>query len=211
MQFVRNKNLTEREVILYIPVFHWMFVIKHLLVSNLIIFGSFSTWFVLSGIEDFAKIIKNILFLNFATHSKVFLFFWFVLFLSQLTYYILYYCSKEYGVTNKRLMIKEGILKTVTEEIPLNKIESIDCRQSLIGFLFNYGDVTLNGVGGSKKMKFYMVQKPHAFRRKVVEILEKDKIITVIHGNIPKYVRPEKPKPKPIDDTYLWGNFVKVS
>jgi len=202
MNFFSRKNLTEREEFLYIPVIHWMYVVKPLIGYLIILLGLFITCHKFSVFD----------FLNNNSTSKFFYIaiIWFCFFTLEFTYRMLRYRSIKYGVTNKRLIIKKGIITTKTIEIPIDRIESINSRQGLFGSLFNYGNIIINGIG-CKNMVFYMVLKPYALRRKVIEIIEKGKLITVIHGNIPKYVRPEKPKPKPIDDTYLWGNFVKVS
>jgi uncharacterized membrane protein YdbT with pleckstrin-like domain len=123
---------------------------------------------------------------------------------------IFQYLCTEYGVTNKRLMIKKGVICLSTSEIPTDRIESIYCTQGLLGRIFRYGTVYIGGVGGRLPV-FYMVNRPYALRRKIVEIIEKNKTITVVHGELPKPPPVEIPEPiveeEPI---YRYGTFVKV-
>ncbi len=60
------------------------------------------------------------------------------------------YASGEFAVTNKRVMMKTGVIRRSTTEILLSRIESISIYQSLLGRLCNYGSLTISGTGGSK-------------------------------------------------------------
>jgi len=105
-------------------------------------------------------------------------------------------------------MIRRGGFSLVTTEIPTDRIESIYCLQSLGGRLFNYGTICISGVGG-KMPVFYKVHRPYALRRKIVEIIERNKMIHVVQGELPK---PVVVKPEPVkEDPYLWGTFVKMN
>ena len=42
---------------------------------------------------------------------------------------------------------KTGFIKRRTFEMSLDKVESVDVNQSILGRLMNYGDVTVRGVG----------------------------------------------------------------
>jgi hypothetical protein len=55
-----------------------------------------------------------------------------------------------------------------------------------------------------------MVSRPYALRRKIAEIIEKNKAITVIHGEFPK-AKPA-PEPKQIEEEpiYRYGTFIRV-
>ena len=54
---------------------------------------------------------------------------------------------REYVATNKRIIIKRGILSRETHEFRFDKIESCDVEQGIIGRLFKYGDITIRGTG----------------------------------------------------------------
>jgi uncharacterized membrane protein YdbT with pleckstrin-like domain len=55
--------------------------------------------------------------------------------------------TTETDVTTMRVVHKTGFIKRRTFEMALDKVESVDVNQSILGRLLNYGDVTINGVG----------------------------------------------------------------
>jgi uncharacterized membrane protein YdbT with pleckstrin-like domain len=55
--------------------------------------------------------------------------------------------ATEYAVTDHRLLVKRGVLSVHTVEMSLDKIESVDVDQSLMGRMLGYGSVTVHGVG----------------------------------------------------------------
>ena len=202
MRFIKKKNLTEREQLLYVPVLHWMFIARPIAIFLLVNIIFYVAWaFVSPQIAHFFKI--QIFYLALIS---------FVIFVFILVVQIYVYLTIEYGVTNKRLMIKRGIFRTITMEIPIDRIEGIYCIQKFFGGVFNYGSIYISGVGGMMPV-FHMVHKPYALRRKIVEIIEKDKVIRVVHGDLPKIKpKPEPIKPEPVnDDPNLYGRFVVMN
>jgi uncharacterized membrane protein YdbT with pleckstrin-like domain len=55
--------------------------------------------------------------------------------------------TTETDVTNLRVVHKTGFIKRRTFEMSLDKVESVDVDQSILGRLLNYGNVTVRGVG----------------------------------------------------------------
>jgi uncharacterized membrane protein YdbT with pleckstrin-like domain len=55
--------------------------------------------------------------------------------------------TTETDVTNLRIVHKTGFIKRRTFEMSLDKVESVDVNQSILGRLLNYGNVTVRGVG----------------------------------------------------------------
>lgn len=76
--------------------------------------------------------------------------------------------SAEFSVTNKRVILKFGFLQSRTEEMFLNKIESVGVDQTLTGRVLGYGDIVIRGTGGSLE-PFRRVSRPLEFRRQVQE------------------------------------------
>ena len=71
--------------------------------------------------------------------------------------------TTETDVTNMRVVHKTGFIKRRSFEMALDKIESVDVDQSILGRLMNYGDVTVNGVGeGTQNIP--TIAAPLAFR-----------------------------------------------
>ncbi|HKY06682.1 MAG TPA: PH domain-containing protein, partial [Candidatus Binatia bacterium] len=57
------------------------------------------------------------------------------------------YATSEFGVTNKRVIVKVGLIRRRTLELLLRHVEAILVDQSVTGRLFNFGSVTLTGTG----------------------------------------------------------------
>jgi len=74
--------------------------------------------------------------------------------------------SSDFAVTNRRVVMKVGILNTRSIELLLDKIEAIAVNQSVPGRLFDYGDIIGTGSGGTKEA-FRRIQSPHELRRAV--------------------------------------------
>jgi uncharacterized membrane protein YdbT with pleckstrin-like domain len=74
--------------------------------------------------------------------------------------------TTETDVTDRRVVHKTGFIKRSTFEIALDKIESVDVDQSIFGRLFNYGDVTILGVGEGRQ-RIPTIASPLAFRNSI--------------------------------------------
>ena len=59
--------------------------------------------------------------------------------------------TTETDVTNFRVVHKTGFISRKTFEMSLDKVESVDVTQSIMGRLFDFGDVTIMGVGEGKE------------------------------------------------------------
>jgi len=53
----------------------------------------------------------------------------------------------EIAVTDKRVIYKRGFITRHTIEINMDKVASVDVDQSILGRLFDYGTVTVQGTG----------------------------------------------------------------
>jgi uncharacterized membrane protein YdbT with pleckstrin-like domain len=74
--------------------------------------------------------------------------------------------TTETDVTNLRVVHKTGFIKRRTFEMSLDKVESVDVNQSILGRLLNYGDVRVRGVGeGFETIK--TIASPLAFRSSI--------------------------------------------
>ena len=66
-----------------------------------------------------------------------------------------------------RVVHKTGFIKRQTFEMSLDKVESVDVNQSILGRILNYGDVTILGVGEGKKDHLDTIASPLAFRNAI--------------------------------------------
>jgi len=76
------------------------------------------------------------------------------------------FVSSEFAVTNKRVIVKLGLVYRRTLELVLSKVETIGVEQSIMGRVFNYGTIVVTGTGGTKE-PFKDIANPLEFRRRV--------------------------------------------
>jgi uncharacterized membrane protein YdbT with pleckstrin-like domain len=74
--------------------------------------------------------------------------------------------SAEFVVTNRRVMIKLGIVSRRTVETMLSKVEGVTVEQTIAGRIFDYGTMTVTGTGGTRET-FEHLAAPLKFRRQV--------------------------------------------
>ena len=79
--------------------------------------------------------------------------------------------ATEMAVTNKRVLIKQGVFGRRTLEILLQKIESIAVEESMSGRILGFGTVIVRGTGGTPE-PFKKMAHPLEFRRHVEEQVE---------------------------------------
>jgi uncharacterized membrane protein YdbT with pleckstrin-like domain len=79
--------------------------------------------------------------------------------------------ATEMAVTNKRIVIKTGLLSRKTFELLLSKVESIGVEEGLLGRMLGYGSVVVRGTGGTPE-PFKNVAHPLEFRRQVQQRVE---------------------------------------
>jgi len=74
--------------------------------------------------------------------------------------------TTETDVTNFRVIHKTGFVQRQTFEMSVDKVESVDVNQSILGRILNYGNVTVLGVGeGGKTLD--TIASPLAFRNAI--------------------------------------------
>jgi uncharacterized membrane protein YdbT with pleckstrin-like domain len=60
---------------------------------------------------------------------------------------MLTWATTEFGVTNHRVIVKRGLLSLHTVEMNVDKVESVDVDQTILGRMFGFGTVTIHGIG----------------------------------------------------------------
>ncbi|MGA7489726.1 MAG: PH domain-containing protein [Xanthobacteraceae bacterium] len=53
----------------------------------------------------------------------------------------------EIAVTNRRVIYKKGLIRRQTNEMNMDKVESVRIDQSILGRMLDYGNVTILGTG----------------------------------------------------------------
>ncbi len=79
--------------------------------------------------------------------------------------------TSEFAVTNRRVIIKVGLVSRRTVELKLDKVESIGVEQTIFGRIFGYGTIAVRGTGGTNE-PFRGIARPLDFRRAVNDATE---------------------------------------
>ena len=72
--------------------------------------------------------------------------------------------STEQALTNKRVFRKTGLISRNTDELVLEKIETVAVNQSVFERILNFGDIEFTGTGGVY-IRFEYVPDPTAVKR----------------------------------------------
>lgn len=90
--------------------------------------------------------------------------------------------NTEYYITNKRLIVKKGIMQRNTSEIRLVKCEGVMVEQSLLGRLFNFGTIKITT--GEVVNTYQFIADPIRFRTKLNETLDQLDISKNLEDNL---------------------------
>lgn len=72
----------------------------------------------------------------------------------------------EQGVTNKRVILKRGIISRKTEEMKITSIETVEIDQGILGRIFGFGTVRVTGRGLSDVI-FVHIDDPMAVKKQI--------------------------------------------
>ena len=78
------------------------------------------------------------------------------------------YKTTELAITTKRVVAKFGFISRSTVEININKVESIQVNQGILGRIFDYGSLVIAGAG-TPQAPMPGISKPMEFRRAFME------------------------------------------
>lgn len=146
------------------------YIDEHLLAGEQILYRTKPHW-IIFGVPISLSILAIALIIQ---KSPIELLGYLLLFAAAIQWFSAYltYVTSEYGLTNKRILIKIGFLHRQSIETLLQRIEGIQINQNLLGRILDYGTIIICGVGGTKD-HFRMIDAPSVFRRKVQEQIER--------------------------------------
>jgi len=84
-------------------------------------------------------------------------------------YQWLYLRSIEQGTTNKRIVLKTGIISRDTEEMKMDSVETVEIDQSIFGRIFGFGDITVTGRGISNVV-FKKIDDPIEVKKSIESV-----------------------------------------
>lgn len=148
MSFI-EKNLANNERIIYKGTLHWWIYMKNILLIALGII-------IISGAKSNAGNGIGGVIVFFA--------------LIGLTGAYMRSKSSEFVVTNRRIMLKTGVLKRKLVELQLNRAEGLMVDQGIIGRIFNYGSIIVTS-GGVREV-FSPIAQPYEFKKQVNNAIE---------------------------------------
>jgi uncharacterized membrane protein YdbT with pleckstrin-like domain len=76
------------------------------------------------------------------------------------------FSASEFAVTERRVLIKVGVIRRHSVEILLEKVEGIGVTQTVPGRLLDFGSIVITGTGGTRET-FHEISAPLEFRRQV--------------------------------------------
>jgi uncharacterized membrane protein YdbT with pleckstrin-like domain len=79
--------------------------------------------------------------------------------------------ATEIALTNRRVVIKTGLVGRKTIELLLSKVESIEVSETALGRMLGYGTIVVIGTGGTPE-PFDQVAHPLDFRSRVQQQIE---------------------------------------
>jgi len=84
------------------------------------------------------------------------------------------YKTTELAITSRRVIVKSGFIRRSTIEININKVESIQVDQEVMGRLFNFGTLIISGAG-NPQAPIAGISSPMEFRRAFIEAQDQAK------------------------------------
>jgi len=136
-----DKSLGDGEAVITRARFHWLYnlsawlqlLVPAVLLIALLSWASRQTNFLDTG--------------NPVTWTAALVALWFVLGLISFLRMMILKWTTEVGVTSHRFVEKYGVLSMRTNEIALPNIEGVKVHQSLLGRVFGYGTIRIEGTG----------------------------------------------------------------
>lgn len=78
------------------------------------------------------------------------------------------YRTTELAITNKRVIVKTGFIRRSTIEININKVESLQVDQEVLGRMFDFGTLIISGAG-TPQAPVAGISRPLEFRKAFIE------------------------------------------
>jgi hypothetical protein len=160
-----DKNLVAGESVIYKTRLHWTVMMGHILVGCLLFWlpGALVLYYAFTqpGID-----INNLHILEGVGAALI------VCGLVAIMMGSVRRNATEMAVTNRRVVIKTGLVGRRTVELMLNKVESIEVKETGFGRMLGYGTIVVIGTGGTPE-PFYKVAHPLEFRSQVQQQIEK--------------------------------------
>lgn len=84
------------------------------------------------------------------------------------------YKTTELAITSKRVIVKFGFIRRSTVEININKVESVQVDQDILGRMCDFGTLIISGAG-NPQAPILGISQPMEFRRAFIEAQDRAK------------------------------------
>ena len=91
-----------------------------------------------------------------------------VLFLAAFLYAWFIRWITEFAVTNRRVISSRIFISRNTEEMSMDKVETVDIDQSVLGRILGYGTMRITGTGGTNNIEVSRMAAPFALRNAIM-------------------------------------------
>lgn len=81
---------------------------------------------------------------------------------------LLAFFTTEYALTTAKVHIKRGIIARYHEDIEVDRISSVELHQGILGRIFGYGDIIIDGDSPNSRVIFRQIGQPK-FRHEQIE------------------------------------------
>ena len=85
------------------------------------------------------------------------------------------YKTTELAITTRRVIVKHGFIRRRTVEININKVESIQVDQEILGRMFNFGTLVIAGAG-DPQAPIAGISSPMEFRKAFIEAQDRARV-----------------------------------
>lgn len=173
MGYIEN-NLVKNEELIYQTKLHWWVILRSLIGSVLLLalLAAFvnpilspRTGLISYNTSSSVELATNLLFfVNGIVIVQIFV---------GTLFNLLNYLTSEFGVTNRRILIKTGVIRRRTLEMNLSKVESFQVKESFTGRFLGFKTLVITGSGGTNQT-FSFVKNADKLRKHVVELSTED-------------------------------------
>jgi uncharacterized membrane protein YdbT with pleckstrin-like domain len=150
LSYIKN-NLLNGEQVIYTAKIHWIIFVPGVFLVAL------GTYLFTIETEGGGAAILGLLALLFGLFS--------------LAKALIQRATTELGVTTKRVIAKFGFIRRTTMELNHSKVESFHVEQSILGRIFGFGTLVVNGTGGGKT-PVPNIDSPLEFRREAMQTID---------------------------------------
>jgi len=156
------------------------YVVSNLMPGERVVYAARMHWFIF--VPGAALFIIGLLFLSTAGTNRntyprrdpaaTFATLSFIIAAASLIHAYIVRLSTELAVTTKRVIAKAGLISRRTVELNHGKVESFLVNQGILGRIFNFGTIVIQGTGGGTT-PIRKIDNPLEFRREAMQIVDK--------------------------------------